>query len=117
MAFFFLRANGQKRALSITSCIINDFLDIFKSSNPTQVPSHFFCPTDPITNVENARLCKIPDELEISEVIHAMGPLKSPGPDGFPALFYQSYFRIIKEDVIQLIQGAFRDGCLPPACY
>ena len=42
-----------------------------------------------ITQSENADLCLIPSPLEIKESLFGMQNLKSPGPDGLPALFYK----------------------------
>ncbi|XP_008245663.1 PREDICTED: uncharacterized protein LOC103343804 [Prunus mume] len=35
-------------------------------------------------------------EMEIQEAVDQLGALKAPGPDGFPALFYQRYWLIAK---------------------
>jgi hypothetical protein len=42
-----------------------------------------------------------------------MGPLKAPGPDGFPARFFQRHWDIMKKDVVAAVQRFFCDGVLP----
>ncbi|KAF7153549.1 hypothetical protein RHSIM_Rhsim01G0014300 [Rhododendron simsii] len=41
-----------------------------------------------------------------------MGALKAPGSDGFPGLFYQSYWDIVGEDVFGAVSNFFQDGHL-----
>lgn len=43
---------------------------------------------------------------EILDAISFMSPLKSPGPDGYPALFYQKYGRILGSDVTSCVLSA-----------
>jgi hypothetical protein len=42
-----------------------------------------------------------------------MGPLKMPGPDGFPGRFYQRHWGILKEDVVAATRKFFEDGVMP----
>jgi hypothetical protein len=46
-------------------------------------------------------------EKEISDALFQIGPLKAPGPDGFPARFLQRNWGILKEDVIAAVQNFF----------
>lgn len=40
-----------------------------------------------------------------------LGPLKAPGPDGFSGVFYQQYWKEIKEEVCATIKESFeKDG-------
>ena len=62
----------------------------------------------------NEDLCRAFSPEEISDALFQMGPLKAPGPDGFPARFFQRYWEVVKDDVVAAVQGFFRDGYLPP---
>jgi hypothetical protein len=48
----------------------------------------------------NADLCKEFTEEEISNALFQIGPLKAPGPDGFPARFFQWNWEVLRTDVI-----------------
>ena len=43
----------------------------------------------------NDELCKPFTEQEISDALFQIGPLKAPGPDGFPARFFQHNWGLI----------------------
>jgi hypothetical protein len=52
-----------------------------------------------ISEEVNETLCRPFSELEISDAIFQIGPLKAPGPDGFPARFYQRNWGILKYEI------------------
>jgi hypothetical protein len=61
--------------------------------------------TDDIPQVspqENAILTSPYSEEEIRKAVFQMEHNKAPGPDGFPAEFYQSFWDIIKVDLLEL---------------
>lgn len=42
-------------------------------------------------------------QLEVKEALFQMHPLKSPGPDGLPALFFQTFGHIVGSDVCRMV--------------
>ena len=42
-----------------------------------------------------------------------MGPTKAPRPDGFPALFYQRHWEILKDDVCAAVKGFLLGSDIP----
>lgn len=44
-----------------------------------------------------------------------MAPLKAPGPDSMPPLFYQVYWSLLGNDIIQAILLYLNSGSLPPS--
>jgi hypothetical protein len=70
----------------------------------TQDPA--ICPQDllqliesHITDEMNERLCKDFSGEEISDALFQIRPLKAPGPDGFPAHFFQRHWEVMKHDI------------------
>jgi hypothetical protein len=51
-------------------------------------------------------------EAEIKKVIFQLEHNKAPGPDGFPAEFYQNFWEVIKKDLLALFED-FHNGILP----
>lgn len=41
-----------------------------------------------VTEDDNVKLCAPFTDKEISDALFQIGPLKAPGPDGFPARFF-----------------------------
>lgn len=58
-----------------------------------------------VTAEMNADLCKSYSDEEIKAALFQMGPTKAPGPDGFPALFYQHHWNFLGEDICQAVRG------------
>jgi hypothetical protein len=67
-----------------------------------------------ISDDANAALCKEFTDEEISDALFQIGPLKAPGPDGFPAHFFQRNWNILKADVIKGVKEFFVSGHMPP---
>lgn len=55
-----------------------------------------------MSQIENDFLCDEFSEKEIRDAVFQMEHNKAPGPDGFPAEFYQFFWETIKADLIQL---------------
>ena len=47
----------------------------------------------------NAQLSSEFKAWEVQQAIKQMVPLKAPGPDGMPLLFYQHYWNLVGDDV------------------
>jgi hypothetical protein len=83
------------------------FQNLYKadpSVNPQEVLQYF---QPCISEDVNLELCKEITTEEISDALFQIGPLKAPGPDGFPARFFQRNWEVMKADVISAIQHFF----------
>jgi hypothetical protein len=61
---------------------------------------------------ENTFLTKEFTEEEVKHAVFQMEHNKAPGPDGFPAEFYQVFWEVIKEDLMAVFRD-FHSGELP----
>jgi len=55
-----------------------------------------------VSQAENEFLTASFTEKEIRDAVFAMEHNKAPGPDGFPAEFYQKFWDVIKVDLMQM---------------
>ena len=85
----------------ISNILVDYYQQLFTSSNTSMIK-------DVVTHIP----CSITDELNVvlfadftrEEVVMAlkqMEPLKAPGPDGLPPLFFQHYWHAVRDDVTE----------------
>jgi hypothetical protein len=60
-----------------------------------------------ISDGMNDELCKEFTVEEISNTLFQIGPLKAPGPDGFPVRFFQKNWDLLRDDVVRAVKGFF----------
>lgn len=96
----------------ITSTITKFYKDIFtsQSRDGLEVVREVI---QPLVSLEmNAALTAIPNHQEIKEVVFSVNTDKAPGPDGFSAGFYHSFWDIIGEDVTWDVRSFFETSIL-----
>ena len=62
-----------------------------------------------ISNEENLIITEAFNEEEVFEAIDQMEYNKAPGPDGFPAEFYKTFWHVIKNDLMAMFVQLHRD--------
>jgi hypothetical protein len=68
------------------------------------------CIPQVVTLEMNALLtCEFTSE-EVVMALKQMGPLKAPGPDGLPPLFYQKYWHLLGEDITKVVLNCLNSG-------
>ena len=50
---------------------------------------------------------------EVKKALNQMAPLKAPGPDGMPPLFYQHYWKLVGKDITTSILSFLNSATLP----
>jgi hypothetical protein len=91
---------------------VTHFSNLFSTSNPTideDLLNLFFAT---ISDDDNVILCSIPSEIEVVQALASLGSTKSPGPDGFTALFYKKYWSSVKDDVLSFVWNFFHGNHL-----
>jgi hypothetical protein len=96
----------------IGNCFTSHFKTVFSSSTPTLDDDLLSLFDNCISPKINESLCALPTEHEIFSVLNSIGSAKSPGPDGFTALFYKQYWSIVREVVLSSIWDFFDNNRL-----
>lgn len=94
----------------IGSLFTKEFTKLFKVEEiqrSEQLSDFIHCS---VSSEENARLEAIPTVEEIWSAVKTMHPIKAPRPDGMPALFFQKYWHIVGNDMMNMVQNVFSSG-------
>uniref|UniRef100_A0A2N9I518 Reverse transcriptase domain-containing protein n=1 Tax=Fagus sylvatica TaxID=28930 RepID=A0A2N9I518_FAGSY len=66
-----------------------------------------------VTNEMNMKLTCQFIELDVTTAMKQMAPLKAPGPNGMPPIFYQSYWHVVSEDMAAAVLSCLNSGKIP----
>jgi hypothetical protein len=119
-SFFHARASACRRANRIRALVREDGsrcedLHVIKGMAEDFYGNLFtaepFDPTDVIDAIQskvtpnmNSDLTKPYTDVEIKAALFQMKLTKAPGPDGFPALFYQTHWSFLKDDICSAVR-------------
>ncbi|WZZ38588.1 hypothetical protein YC2023_034847 [Brassica napus] len=98
----------------IARVISGYFTQIFTSNGNVSFEQIQGLLTKKVTPEMNTLLTNIPSDSEIREAVNSINGGKAPGPDGFSATFYQSYWHIVGPDVIRDVRSFFISSYLHP---
>lgn len=92
---------------------VDYFSNLFKSNGfPRSSPISELV-KDRVTPQMNQLLSSDYTAEEIKTALLQMGALKAPGPDGYPALFYQKFWEVVGGDVVDLVMNFLHTGSMP----
>ena len=98
---------------TVFSGILNKFYEeLFTSSNPHGLDRILDGVHEVVTEEMRVDLAKPYTAEEVDCAIKEMAPLKAPGPDGMPHLFYQTYWTEVGMDVSQGVLSSLNSGSL-----
>jgi hypothetical protein len=66
-----------------------------------------------VTADENDMLVRLPLRKEIKDAVFSLNGDGAPGPDGFGGHFYQTFWDVIGDDVVNSVEDFFRNGLIP----
>ena len=72
----------------ISKILIDYYQNLFTSASPSNLEEVLMAVPTVITDEQNIMLATEFVKIEVEEAIQQMAPLKAPGPDGLPPLFY-----------------------------
>ncbi|KAI5324876.1 hypothetical protein L3X38_033949 [Prunus dulcis] len=96
--------------LGIQRAFIDYFQKLFTSDGAVDLANIMDAVETKVTPEMNAQLSRPFDLSKISHSLSQMGPLKAPGLDGLPALFFQKYWDIIIEDIALICLQILNNG-------
>ena len=82
---------------------------MFQTSNP-QFPSD-------LDGLISPCIARIPTGDENRSAVYEMNPLKAPGPDGMPGLFFRHYWGFMGSQLVEAVQSFFREGWMLKELY
>ena len=87
----------------IAKVLLEFYSDLFSSINTCQPELAMeVIPTIVTDDINKLRLTDF-KECEVQEALHQMAPLKSPGLDGMPPLFFQHYWDLVGKDITSFV--------------
>ncbi|KAL9681535.1 hypothetical protein QQ045_013320 [Rhodiola kirilowii] len=107
------RGNRFSDNSRITSLAADYFDDIFRPSyagSDVDWSQQLECLQPSISEEVNQSLLADISEEEVRRAVFNMSPLKAPGMDGFPALFYQKNWRNIRGSVVGFVRDFWLNG-------
>ncbi|XP_057416032.1 uncharacterized protein LOC130710699 [Lotus japonicus] len=98
---------GEK---AVAQVIQNHFQQVFSSDNPLNIPDTCQRVRHKLNTDMIEHLASPFSSAEVKFAIDQMHPLKSPGPDGLPALFYQHYWDLVGGAVTNHVLDILNNG-------
>jgi hypothetical protein len=125
--YFHCRATQRKRKNHVTRLRTQDgqwtatqaqvpplfveyYKSLFQTANPDQVEQVVEDIQCVVTAEMNSQLISEFTAVEVEIALKQMAPLKAPGPDGLPPIFYQKYWHLIGRDVTAAVLTCLNSG-------
>lgn len=98
---------------NVSNIIVDYYQTLFITSNPWEINYVLqFTPQVVTLDMNNMLLAKF-TKIEVDITLKQMAPLKSPGPNSMPPIFYQHYWESIGDDVAKVVIFCLNLGVIP----
>ncbi|PRQ24517.1 putative RNA-directed DNA polymerase [Rosa chinensis] len=98
--------------ISIADTFLSYYKQLFTTAGPQNLSDILLLVDLVVTASMNRSLLAAVSLEEVKQAIFGLGSLKAPGPDGFPGLFYQTYWTIVNKVIHQATTSFFQTGNL-----
>ena len=99
----------------IANILVDFYQNLFASSSPNQIEEALEATPMVVTEEMNLELVAPFEKAEVDMALKQMDPLKAPGPDGMPPLFFQQFWPTIGDEVAEAILTCLNTGSIPPS--
>ena len=100
--------------MKIKEVVVAYFDKLFTSSKADDFSEILHAVQPKVTNAMNAALTRVYTAQEVRMALKQMYPLKAPGPDGMPPLFFQHFRNTCGEVVTSTVLDFLNHGMPPP---
>ena len=98
----------------IEEIVVDYYNSLFKSNDPSEFTTILEAVTHKVSSDMNQNLTRDFIAMEVKMALKQMYPLKAPGPDGMPPLFFQHFWPKIGEEVTATVLDFLNSGISPP---
>ena len=99
---------------NISAMVLDYYSSLFTSSGPAGIEEVVQLIRPIVTPEMNDNLIGSFSREEVELALRQMAPLKAPGPDGMPPIFFQKFWDIIGDDVVEAVLSCLNTGTIMP---
>ena len=93
--------------------LVNYYRELFSTSRPNPQWPQLEHISSMITEEMNSALTDTFTAFEVKESLKQMAPLKAPGPDGMPPLFFQHFWGVVDAHVTNSVLSWLNSTIIP----
>ena len=104
----------QEEEDKVEEIVVGYYRTLFRTNNLTNFTELLAAIQRKVTPVMNQQLTREYSEQEVKVTLKQMYPLKAPGPDGMPPLFFQHFWPTCGDVVSKTVLDFLNQGISPP---
>ena len=97
----------------VADIIVGFYTRLFTSEGPTTAQGILEVIQPIVTDEMNSNLTRVFTKQEVDLALKEMAPLKAPGPDGMPPLFFHSFWPLIGDEVSKVVLDCLNSCHIP----